>query len=77
MKFDPWSDWTEHGKPTKVKNLTNASTIFGALIFLSGTASGKHVALHIMSTGTGYPVLGVTRYLCNTLRNIITFVVTK
>ena len=23
------------------------------------------------------PVLGVTRYICNTLRNIITFVVTK
>ena len=23
------------------------------------------------------PVLGVTRYLCNALRNIITFVVTK
>ena len=24
-----------------------------------------------------FPVLGVTRYLCNALRNIITFVVTK
>ena len=29
------------------------------------------------SYNSTYTVLGVTRYLCNALRNIITFVVTK
>jgi len=31
-----------------VKNFTRESTIFGALILQSGTASRKHVALHII-----------------------------
>ena len=31
VKLEPWSDWTDTGSPTKVKNLTRAHTIFEIL----------------------------------------------
>ena len=36
------------GSPTKVKNLVSALIMVWALIFLSGNASGKRVATHII-----------------------------
>ena len=46
----------------------------------AGVCSSVSTNMGKMNKGNcGYPgaVLGVTRYLCNALRNIITFVVTK
>ncbi len=48
MKFDPWSDWIDFGRPTNVKNFVSAWTIVLALMFLSGIASGNLVETHIM-----------------------------
>jgi hypothetical protein len=48
MKFEPWSDWMDFGRPTKVKNFVSACTMVLALIFRSGIASGKRVETHII-----------------------------
>ena len=40
IKFDPWSDWTDFGRPAKVKNLTRAVTI-GFLAHLSRRLRGE------------------------------------
>jgi hypothetical protein len=48
IKFYPWIDCTDLGKPTNVKNLTRALTIVFALIFLKRIASGKRVEAQII-----------------------------
>ena len=49
------------GRPTKVKNLVSAFIIVGALIFLTGTASGNLVATHIMVKRYWLPDLVIGR----------------
>ena len=48
IKFDPWSDCTDLGNPTSVKNLIRDLTIVGACMFWSGTASAKRVDAHMI-----------------------------
>ena len=48
IKFDPWSDWIDWGRPTNVKHFTRALTMVFDLIFLDGIASGKRVESHMI-----------------------------
>ena len=57
IKLEPWSDWTDWGRPSKVENVISALTIVGDLIFLKGIASGNLVAAHIMSANIGSQIL--------------------
>jgi len=50
IKLLPWSDCSDLGKPTKVKNLTKYLTMVGTFMFLRVTASGKQVDVHINIT---------------------------
>ena len=57
MKFEPWSDWTDFGRPTNVKNFTRALTMFLVLIFLSGMAFEKRVEAHFIVSRYSWPDL--------------------
>ena len=48
IKFEPLSDCTDLGSPTKVKSFTSALTIVLVVICLSVMASGKRVAARLI-----------------------------
>lgn len=48
IKFEPWSDWIDFGRPNSEKNLLKALTMDLVLIFLRGVASGNRVEAHMI-----------------------------
>ena len=55
MKFEPWSDWIELGRPTREKNLVKALTMIFVLIFLKVIASGNPVDAHMIVSRSWFP----------------------
>ena len=55
IKFEPWSDWIELGRPTSEKNLVKASTMVFVLVFLKGSASGNLVDAHMIVSRYWFP----------------------
>ena len=55
IKFEPWSDWIELGRPSSEKKLVKALTMVFALIFLKGIASGNLVDAHMIVSKYWFP----------------------
>lgn len=61
MKFEPWWDWMDFGRPNSEKNLVKALTMVLVLIFLRGMASGKRVEAHMIVSRYWLPDLVLGR----------------
>jgi hypothetical protein len=71
VKFVPWSLWTYRGKPTKVKNFTNAFTTFLVVILLMGIASGNLVEAHMIVSKYSLPALVLGKGPTQSMRTLL------